>query len=74
MFTWTPFYEELASVISNYRNRQNDLIGILKELKGMNLPIINLVDQDNKGEIPLDEIDHFTFYAIFNRGIKTKIA
>jgi len=70
MFSWIPFYEELASMIINYRNRQNDLIDILKELKGMNLRTINLDDKDNNGKVPLDEIDPFTFFATFNRGIK----
>ena len=69
MFSWIPFYEELASMIINYRNRQNDLIDILKELEGMNLHPISLVDKDNKGEVPLDEIDPFTFFATFNRSL-----
>lgn len=70
MFSWIPFYAELASVILNYRDRQNELIDILKELKGMNLPIIRLVDQENNGEVPLGEIDPFTFFATFNQGVK----
>jgi hypothetical protein len=73
MFTWVPFYEELASFILNYRTRQGELIGILKEMKGMNLPVISLEDKNAEGAIlPLDEIDPFTFFATFNRGLKTE--
>lgn len=67
-FTWIPFYKELADKLLAYRDRQGELISILKELKDQRLPIISLVDKDKKGkEIPLKEIDPFTFFASFNR-------
>jgi hypothetical protein len=69
MFTWIPFYEELANLILAYRSRQEELIGILTEIKGMNLPVISLEDKGAEGPLPLKEIDPFTFFATFNRGI-----
>ncbi len=69
MFSWIPFYEELANEILNYRDRQKELIEILNEIRGMKLPVNKMRDKDSQGEIPLDEIDPFTFYSTFNRGI-----
>jgi 5-methylcytosine-specific restriction protein B len=57
----------------NYRRRQGELIGILQEIKGMHLPVISLEDKDSEGAImPLDEMDPFTFFATFNRGLTTE--
>jgi 5-methylcytosine-specific restriction enzyme B len=67
-FTWIPFYKKLADKLLAYRDRQGELIGILKKLKDQGLPVIRLTDKDKKGkEIPLKEIDPFTFFASFNR-------
>jgi len=67
MFTWIPFYEELATVILNFRNRQEELIELLKEIQNKKLPTIKLDELDINGWVPLNEIDPFTFYANFNR-------
>lgn len=67
-FTWIPFYTELADKLLLYRERQGELIAILKGLKDQGLPVISLTDKDKKGiEISLDAIDPFTFFASFNR-------
>lgn len=67
-FTWIPFYKELAEKLLAYRDRQDELIAILKEIKDQGVPIISLTDKDQKGKaIPLTEIDPFTFFAAFNR-------
>lgn len=68
-FTWIPFYKELADKLLKYRDRQGELITILKKLKDQGLPVIRLIDEDKKGkEVPLKEIDPFTFFSSFNRG------
>jgi 5-methylcytosine-specific restriction protein B len=73
MFTWIPIYTELAKKILPFRNRQNELISMLKELEAKGLPVVATVDQnDQKKKIPLTTIDPFTFYASFNHGIKTE--
>jgi hypothetical protein len=70
MFTWIPIYSELAKKILSYRNRQGELINLLKELKTKGLPVIAIVDHHKQGkEIPLTAIDPFTFFACFNRGL-----
>lgn len=67
-FTWIPFYTELAVKLPPYRDRQGELIAILKESKDQGVPVISLTDKDQKGKaFPLTEIDPFTFFAAFNR-------
>jgi hypothetical protein len=70
MFTWIPFYEELAGILLNFRYRQSELIELLLDIKQIGLPVIKLDDIGSAGEIPLAELDPFTFYATFNRGIR----
>ena len=67
-FTWIPFYKELVDRLLAYRDRQGELIAILKEVKDQGIPVIRLTDKDKKGNaIPLETIDPFTFFASFNR-------
>jgi 5-methylcytosine-specific restriction protein B len=68
VFTWIPIYMELAKKILGYRNRQEDLIKILRDLRDQKLPVIRLIDRDANGnDIPLKVMDPFTFFASFNR-------
>jgi len=68
---WIPIYRELALKIPDFRNRQDELLKILKELKEKNLPVIRLLDRDaNRNDIPLKVMDPFTFFANFNRQVK----
>lgn len=70
-FTWIPLYREIAEQILNFENRQNELIELLKEIKVQQIPVIPFNDKDEgDNTISLREIDPFTFFATFNRGIK----
>jgi 5-methylcytosine-specific restriction protein B len=69
MFEWIAFYEELADVILAYRDRQDELIRLLGDIHAQGVPVVRLEDKDHSGEIPLAEIDPFTFYASFNRQV-----
>ncbi|HEY5174771.1 MAG TPA: AAA family ATPase [Terriglobales bacterium] len=72
MFSWIPIYTELAKKLLPYRDRQSELIEMLKALEADGIPVGSIVDRDNEGkEIPLAVIDPFTFYASFNRGLTT---
>ena len=72
-FTWVATYKEIAAKLIAYRDRQQELINILANLQERGLPTIALLDKNKKDEqIPLTEIDPFTFFADFNRGITTK--
>jgi 5-methylcytosine-specific restriction protein B len=74
-FTWIPFFKELAQKLLSYKDRQPELIDFLEELRDQKgLLIIPTKDIDSAGEeIRLNEIDLFTFFATFNRGIKDKM-
>src|SRR4030042_1178037 len=72
-FTWISAYKEIATKLRAYKDRQQELIKILSDLQARGLPTIALTDKHAKDEqIPLTEIDPFTFFANFNRGVKTE--
>ena len=69
-YDWVRFYEELADKIAPFRDRQHELLAFLGELKAQQLTITPLEDKDSSGaSFPLSEIDPFTFFGVFNRGI-----
>jgi 5-methylcytosine-specific restriction protein B len=69
-FSWVPLYEELASKLVPYRTRQRELVTLLDSLRAKDLKITPLQDKDEAGRRFLfEEIDPFTFFATFNRGI-----
>ena len=69
-FNWVPFYRELADKLLAYRARQKELIEFLELLRAQGLTITPLEDQDESGRrFILTEIDPFTFFGSFNRGI-----
>jgi len=70
-FTWIPFYQELAKKLAGWEKRQEELISFLETLRTEGYVITNLHDKDNNGaRFPLKEIDPFTFFGVFNRGIQ----
>ena len=72
-FTWIPIYKEIAVKLKDYKDKQQELIQMISEMKNKGLPTISLLDKNTEGQqIPLLEIDPFTFFANFNRGIKTE--
>lgn len=69
-FSWIPMFEELADALLAYRDRQAELIEMIEDMRASGLAPILTNDQLPDGTIGrLDEIDPFTFYANFNRGI-----
>ena len=70
-FTWTAIYHELAIKLLDWRDRQRDLIEFLKDLRKQGRKITSLMDKDDKGQrFLLTVIDPFTFFGVFNRGIR----
>lgn len=70
-FTWIPLYQELATALSKWQNRQDELIAFLENLRAQGFVITALQDKDENGEkFLMSEIDPFTFFGVFNRGIK----
>lgn len=64
-FTWIPFYKELSKKLLQFRNDRKPLVDwIYDNLQGY----INHLKDDSQGT-KVDDIDPFTTFAIFNRGI-----
>ncbi|MGZ8501099.1 MAG: hypothetical protein ACXW5W_22855, partial [Candidatus Binatia bacterium] len=67
-FTWIPLYSEIARKVLEFENHQGELLSLLGQMRSDGLKVILLTDRDAGGkEIPLTEIDPFTFFASFNR-------
>ena len=72
-FSWIPFYKELADNLEDWENRQNELIEFIEVLRKKNLKVTPLNDQDDQDDrFLLTEIDPFTVFGVFNRGIAEK--
>lgn len=70
MFAWKQIYRELAEKLLQYRDRQDELLSLSTEMLEKGLRAIEFKDKNEAGEsIPLREIDPFTFFAHFNRGL-----
>src|SRR5665213_267403 len=70
-FTWKPLYRELAQKVLEFKDRQGELVALLKELEGNGLKVISVRDRfQGGGEGDMTEIDPFTFFASFNRNLK----
>lgn len=67
-FTWIPFYKELAQKLLQYRDNRNPLINwIYDNLQGY---IVHLKDDPDGRRVA--DIDPFSVFSIFNRGITDK--
>jgi 5-methylcytosine-specific restriction protein B len=65
-----PLYQELAKKLAGWEKRQGELISFLETLRSEGFVITPLNDRDSDGaRFLLKEIDPFTFYGVFNRGI-----
>ena len=70
MFTWIPIYEEAATALRAYRDRQPELVQILAGMAAAGLKATPLEDEAaDGGRFTLTEIDPFTFLGNFNRGV-----
>lgn len=64
-YTWIPFYKELSQKLLQFRNDRTPLVNwIYENLDGY---INHLKDNTHGKRVP--DIDPFTVYSIFNRGI-----
>ena len=72
-FTWIPIYGETARRLLDWEGRQAELIAFLEQLRKDGLKVTPLSDQDDQGaRFLLTEIDPFTFFGVFNRGIRSE--
>ncbi len=70
-FTWIPFFTELADKLLTYKNDRSELVSIAYETGNA-----KYITDVNGGRV--SDIDPFTFFGIFNRGLsddsRTKLA
>lgn len=70
-FSWVPFYGELAEELVKWEDRQAELIDLLEHLRAGGFVITPLNDRDEQdARFLIKEMDPFTFFGVFNRGIK----
>jgi 5-methylcytosine-specific restriction protein B len=70
-FTWIPLYTELAHKLVKWESRQAELIDLIEEMRADDLTVTPVNDEDADGNsFLIQEIDPFTFFGVFNRGVK----
>ncbi len=70
MFSWIPIRRETIHRILEDRQNEKELLKLLRQMEQQGLKVISLRDKGADGHnIPLAEIDPFTFLASFNRGV-----
>lgn len=70
MFSWKSIHIETAERLLKFADRQDELIALLKKMSDAGLKVISITDENEAGEkIPLAELDPFSFFATFNRGM-----
>lgn len=70
LFSWIPYYEELADNLRLWRDRQSELITCVDKIRISAHALPELMDKGVDDEpFLLREIDPFTVFALFNRGI-----
>ena len=70
-FTWTSLYRELATKLTDYQDKQAELIALLEQIREKGFVVTPLKDKDESGNsFLLKEIDPFTFFGSFNRRVK----
>lgn len=61
-YTWIPFYKELATKLLKYKDNRNELVKLIYSFDKT-----EYLHMEDKSKIT--DIDPFSFYGIFNRGI-----
>lgn len=70
-FTWVDIYQELATTLLAWEDKQTDLISFLSNLHAQGYTVISMQDKNRDDErFLLTEIDPFSFFSSFNRQIK----
>lgn len=67
-FTWIPYYKELANKMAQFQNNRKQLLNLIYNNRD-ELLAKYLHDQGGEDDLLVD-IDPFTVFGLFNRGIK----
>ena len=68
LYTWVPFYTELANKLLPYKN---DRAALIDKLQAMYESIDTKLPKLDDGGVPND-IDPFTIFGLFNKGISSQ--
>ena len=68
-FTWIDFYKELADKLLKFKNNRRRL---LEKLNVLDKKWTKFLRDKETGQWKFDDIDPFSVFAIFNRGIKNE--
>ena len=63
LFSWIPFYQELAEKLLEYKDKRGDLVQFVYSLGDCS----SFIKKDDGSEV--EDIDPFTAFAVFNRQI-----
>lgn len=66
-FTWIPFYKEFADKLMAYRNNRTTLLSLIYENREQLLA--KYLHDSKGGDDLLTDVDPFTVFGLFNRGI-----
>lgn len=67
-FTWIPYYKEFAQRLTQFQKDRKQLLNLIYDNRD-ELLAKYLHDQGGEGDL-LEDIDPFTVFGLFNRGIK----
>lgn len=67
-FTWIPYYKEFAQRLTQFQKDRKRLLNLIYNNRD-ELLAKYLHDQGGEGDL-LEDIDPFTVFGLFNRGIK----
>lgn len=67
-FTWIPYYKEFAQRLTQFQKNRKRLLNLIYDNRD-ELLAKYLHDQGGEGDL-LEDIDPFTVFGLFNRGIK----
>ena len=67
-FTWIPYYKEFAQRLTQFQKDRKRLLNLIYDNRD-ELLAKYLHDQGGEGDL-LEDIDPFTVFGLFNRGIK----
>jgi 5-methylcytosine-specific restriction enzyme B len=69
MFSWKPLYAEIAAELPHFSGESEKLVDLMVRMHEQGLKVSSVTDKDDGDvEVPLEEVDPFSFFANFNRG------
>lgn len=69
MYTWIPIHQEAIAKLLELHESGSEPIATLRAMDAAGLKVVDLDDTVDGRTVPLEDIDPFTFFANFNRGI-----